>query len=446
MDKNDMKWFIRLFPLVILLLALAVLPAFNPPPASAAGSALDFPVYLPSVFRGLPLPPADEAANRISVPPGFAIRIFADGIRGQPRFMAFGPDGALYVSAFSAGQIMRLPDGNRDGLADANQVVASGLNLPHGLEWRSGWLYVAETDRVERLRDSNGDGSLDQKELVTDNISGQGGHASRSLHFGPDGKLYVSVGSSCNVCVETDPRRAAILRFNPDGSIPADNPFATDPDVRRRPLWAWGLRNSVDFLWTPGGQMWADHNGRDNLLDANGLPDNLPPEEVVIPVTGGKSHGWPYCYTAALGANPTLQPEILDPQSGLSLPAGFTCNKAVPALFTLPAHSAPLGMTWPQAGNFPAAYRADLLYVAVHGSWNVNDPANIRDCKVEIVRLNNGLPASSEVFANGWRASGQACGGPDTWGRPADVVFGPAGDLYISDDRGGRILRVVYTH
>ncbi len=386
------------------------------------------------------LPPPDEATARITVPPGFAIRIFAQNISGTPRFMAFGPDNWLYVSLMGAGQIARIPDRDRNLLGDGIEIVASGLNQPHGLEWHNGWLYVAENDKIERLRDSNSDGTLDQRELITSNIPGSGGHSSRTVHFGPDGLMYVSAGSSCNVCAESDPRRAAILRFNPDGTIPASNPFAGDFDLAKRPVWAWGLRNSVDFLWTSSGQLWADHNGRD------GLGDNLPPEEVVIPVQQGKSQGWPYCYTSVLGLNSPLQAEVLDANSGLTLPPGFDCSLAnvQPALFTVPAHSAPLGMEFGTHSQFPADYQKDL-YVALHGSWNTNAVANYRDCKVERVAIENGVPVRSESFANGWRAAGELCGSAATWGRPADVIFGPDGAMYISDDKGGRIYRIVYT-
>jgi glucose/arabinose dehydrogenase len=225
------------------------------PEVSASATALpSSTLFLPLVTRGI-LPPPDEASRRIRVPPGFAIRIFAEGLNGKARMMAFGWDGALYLTLMNAGQIVRLPDRNWDGRADRVEVVAEGLALPHGIEWLGEWLYVAEGDRIERLRDGDGDGRLEIRELVTDNIPPARGHVSRTLHFGPDGKLYVSAGSSCNICEEDDPRRAAILRFNPDGTIPADNPLAADPDPRRRPLWAWGLRNSVDFMWTPGGQL-----------------------------------------------------------------------------------------------------------------------------------------------------------------------------------------------
>lgn len=408
-------------------------------PVEVATVPLSPTLFLPLVTRTvLPiLPPPDEASRRLTVPPGFAIRIFAEGLEGKARFMAFGPDGALYLTLMNAGRIVRLPDRDGDGRADRVEVVAEGLNLPHGIEWRDGWLYVAEGDRIERLRDGDGDGYLEIRELVTDNIPFPRGHVSRTLHFGPDGKLYVSAGSSCNICEEDDPRRAAILRFNPDGTIPPDNPLADDPDPRRRPLWAWGLRNSVDFLWTPDGALWANHNGSD------GLGDDLPPEEIVIAVQRGRHHGWPYCYTPGLGPNlpPDQRAEVRDPR--MPLPLGFTCADAVPALFTDLAHSAPLGMDQGTRAAFPPEYRDDL-FVAYHGSWNTSLP-NARDCKVQRIVVEGGSPVRSEDFVNGWRAPGKMCGDPATWGRPADVLFGPDGAMYISDDHGGRVYRMVYT-
>ena len=393
----------------------------------------------------LALPPEDEASARLTVPEGFAIRIFADDLNGRPRFMAVSPQGDLYVSLYGGGQIALLADRNGDGLADSTEIVAGGLNGPHGLEWYEGWLYVAEVGRISRLRDGDNNGSLETMETVTQNIPGSGGHSSRTLHFGPDGMLYVSAGSSCNICAESDPRRAAIMRFNPDGSIPADNPFANDPDTRKQAVWAWGLRNSVDFLWTTSGQLWANHNGRDNLLDAQGSPDSLPPEEIIILVQGNKSHGWPYCYTDVLGFNSGGNPEVADNQTGLAIPDGFDCSLAnvVPALFTDLAHSAPLGMTLGDASlAFPAEYR-NSLYVAYHGSWNTS-AASIRDCKLERILLDGETPVGSEIFVTGWRAEGATCGSASTWGRPADVIVGGDGALYISDDKGDRVYRIVF--
>ncbi len=448
--------------IVVLLLDNRKTQAPNPPepapmtttaPTIIVASATEAPTTEPITEEAteppqfsMVLPPADEAAERLNVPDGFAIRIYADDLRGTPRFMAAGPDGEVYVSLYASGEIARLPDRDDNGLADGVEIIAGGMNNPHGIEWHEGWLYVAEAGRVSRLRDDNGDGVMETWELVTENIPGAGGHSSRTLHFGPDGLLYVSAGSSCNICAEDDPRRAAILRFNPDGSIPADNPFASDPDPRRQAVWAWGLRNSVDFLWTPSGALWANHNGRDNLVDDQDSYDSLPPEEIIIPVQGGMSHGWPYCYTAVNGINLPQQAEVLDDQSGLPLSEGFDCSttNVVPALFTDLAHSAPLGMALAiERLAFPAEYH-ESLYVAYHGSWNTSHTA-IRDCKVERIVLDGETPIGSEVFVDGWRAEGQTCGSAQTWGRPADVIIGADGAMYISDDKGGRVYRVVYT-
>lgn len=426
---KHMKWIIAWVGLPILL---AVLFAARTPPVQAA---LPPPAaYLPWIASSPVLPPADAAAARLTVPPGFAIRVYAL-LSSRPRLLTVGPDGQLYAAMYDAGQIIRLPDRDGNGLSDPQEVVASGLTFPHNVEFRNGFMYVAETGRVDRLADLNGDGVYETRTLITNNIPGTGGHTSRTLHFGPDGMLYVSAGSSCNICVETDPRRAAILRFTPDGGIPADNPFANDPDPLKRPVYAYGLRNSVDFLFHPqSGALWADHNGSD------GLGDNVPPEEAIISVQAGQSHGWPYCYTPTLGLNSAA--EVADTR--MTPPQGFSCASVVPALFTVPAHSAPLGMAWGPPAGFPAAYR-DSVYIALHGSWNTSDPANFRDCKIERIILQNGQVVGSETFVNGFREPGKLCGDPITWGRPAGIAFDAHGTMFISDDKANRIYRLVYT-
>lgn len=431
------RWLLLLAILVVVAIPLIVfadniylpLVRIYPGPSSPTTASA------PTAILG-PTATPDAAGKRLTVPAGFHINIYAQGL-SQPRLMTFGADGALYVSEMGAGRITRMVDANGDGRADANTVVATGLNTPHGLEWNGQWLYVAELGKVERLRDADGNGSLETRELVTDNIPGGGGHVTRTLHFGPDGMLYVSAGSSCNICVESDPRRAAIMRFNADGSIPADNPYATDADPRRQAVWASGLRNSVDFFFTASGDLWASFNGSDDL------GDDVPPEVIVAVVRKGANYGWPYCYTPVLGLNGPSNPIAEVRDTRLALPSGFTCADAVPALFTDVAHSAPLGMTLGSGQLFPTAYRDDV-FVAYHGSWNTTT-ANARDCKVERIVVQNGVPVSSETFANGWRAAGGVCGDSSGYGRPADVAFGPDGAMFISDDAGGRIYRVIYS-
>ncbi len=418
----------------LLVLALLFFGSWNLQ-AGKAQQTQGYHFYIPLVQHTVALPPADEAASRIQVPAGYAIRIFATNL-SSPRLMTTGPDGWIYVALTGSGQIARLPDRDSNGLADGVEIVASGLNLPHNLEFHNGWMYVAENDRIERLADQNKDGIYETRQLVTDNIPGAGGHSTRTLHFGPDGKLYVSAGSSCNVCVETDPRRAAILRFNSDGTIPADNPYAGSSNVLQRPVWATGLRNAIDFRWMPSGALWASTMGSD------GLGDNTPPEVLIDQIEKGKWYGWPYCYNPKLGLNQPSQAQV--PDTRIPLPAGQDCSQAVPALLTAPAHSAPIGMSAAAGSGFPAGVQNDL-YVALHGSWNTSDPANFRDCDVVQINLQNGAIVGSDTFANGWRAPGKLCGDAATWGRPAGITFGADGAMYISDDKGGRVYRVVYT-
>lgn len=418
--------------------------------ASRAAAGVPLPVaYLPLISNGQGLPPPDEASSRITVPPGFAIRIYAAGLQSRPRLMEIGPDGHLYVALMDAGKIVRLPDRNRDGLSDGVETALSNLSGPHNLEWFNGYMYVAQNNKIQRFTDANSDGAYERDTTFQIDLPGPSGHATRTLHFGPDGKLYVTVGSSCNICDEAgpytptnlDPRRAAMLRFNPDGSIPDDNPFKNHADPDMRPVWAYGLRNSTDFTWTPGGQLWASSHGSDNLLDGSGSPDSLPPEELVIPVQAGLSHGWPYCYTPVNGLNVPTQAEVRDTR--MPLPGGFTCAQAIPALFTGPAHAAPIGLELGGGANWPAEYQDDL-YIALHGSWNTNNPANYRDCKVERVLVQGGQVTGSVNFASGWRPAGAKCGDAATYGRPAGVVVSAQGEMFISDDKGNRIYRVVY--
>lgn len=378
------------------------------------------------------VPPEDDVSARLVVPQGFAIRAYAKGL-SRPRLMTVGDDGSLYVAEMGANQVSRLTDADGDGLAEKRDVIAKNMVLAHNVEWHDGWLYVAEGNQIERIQDADGDGKFEKREVVTTDIPDAVHHISRTVHFGPDGKMYVSTGSSSNNNPETDPRRAAILRFNPDGSIPDDNPYATDADVNRRPIWAEGLRNSVDFLFTPDGKLWADHNGSDDL------GDDIPPEKVVINIEKGKNYGWPYCYTPVLGVVPPNTADVQDTR----VPFGgnvSSCDTSTPTLFTDLAHSAPLGMVMYTQTAFPADYQGNI-FEAYHGSWN---SSIARDCKVQMIVVKDGLPVSAQPFLTGFRDNDQQnCGG--AWGRPAGVAVGKNGELYVSDDQNGNIYRIVYS-
>jgi glucose/arabinose dehydrogenase len=334
----------------------------------------------------------------LHLPPGFEIGVFASGLP-HARFMALDGEGNLYLSQPREGKISVLRDLEGDGVADEVLTYAEGLNLPHGLAFSGAWLYVAENDRVERLKDEDGDLQADRKELIIGDLPGTGGHFTRTIGFGPDGEMYVSVGSSCNVC-EDDPRRAAILRFHRDGS--------------GEEVFARGLRNSVGLVWHPEtGEIWATDNGRD------WLGDDLPPDEINI-VRRNRHYGWPYCYGR----------KVPDPAYG---DATFCEETEAPAV-ELQAHSAPLGLRFYEGDLFPEEYRG-TLFVAYHGSWNRKVPTGYKIVRVEFQKGE----ARVEDFLTGWLT------GEEKWGRPVDVLVGKDGSLLISDDYGGVIYRVSYS-
>jgi len=384
----------------------------------------------------LPLPPADSASAHLHVPAGFAVRLYANGLR-QPRLMTIAPDGSLYVAARGTQSIIRLADVHNIGIADRLETVATDLPDVHSLEWHAGWLYATEGTEVVRLKSTTASTTLDTRENIVD-LPVPSDHISRTVHFGPDGMMYVTAGSPSNIQPDGDPRHATIMRFNPDGSIPADNPYATDPNPLRRPIWADGLRNAVDFVFLPDGRLWADHNGPDLL------GNDTPPEEVVIQVEKGAHYGWPYCYTPVQGVVPAGTVDVHDTR--VAFDSNLTsCTQATPALFTDLAHYAPIGIVYynPPTSittGFPTGYIGNL-FIAYHGSWNSTQP---RDCRVQMITVANGQPTAAVPFLTGFRSDDtQYCG--SGYGRPAGVTVGAHGELFVSDDQNGNIYRIIYT-
>ena len=339
-----------------------------------------------------------SSVDGVTVPKGFKIEEYAGGME-NPRFMAMSPDGVLFVSDMGEGAIIALPDKNGDGRADSKNKFISGLKRPNSVAFHDGYIYVGETDKIVRFKFQGADKQPGEKEILIKDLPTEG-HFTKTVGFGPDGKMYVSIGSSCNVCIEDDKRRATIMRYNPDGS--GEEVYAT------------GLRNSVGIIWRPGTEeLWATDNGRD------WLGDDLPPDEINI-VNHNKDYGWPYCYGD----------KIPDPDYG----SPGRCAPTIAPVVEIQAHSAPLGLTFYRGSMFPEEYMGDM-FVAYHGSWNRTVPTGY---KVVRVKMKDGKPEGVEDFASGWLR------GSSRTGRPVDVLVGNHGELFISDDFTGSVYRVTY--
>jgi glucose/arabinose dehydrogenase len=351
--------------------------------------------------RGADAPTATTVSERIRVPAGFSLHQFATGI-ANARFLRLTPAGDLLVSVPRTGRILLLArDADGDGRSDGVRDLLDGLASPHGLDLHDGWLYVGETNAVGRVRfDPEQRAIRGSYQRIAEGLPEKGNHWSRTLRVGPDGWLYVSVGSSCNVCEEKDPRRAAMLRMRLDGS--------------GQEIFAAGLRNAVGFDWRPAtGELFATDNGRDLL------GDDFPPCELNR-ITAGGFYGWPY-------ANGDNQP---DPDFGSGHEDRIAT--ALPPVHGFRAHTAPLGIVFlrrPPAGD---PYHGAAL-VALHGSWN-----RTRKDGYKVVSLHWGKDGKIEErdFAVGFERDEEVIG------RPVDVAEGEDGALYISDDYAGTIYRV----
>jgi glucose/arabinose dehydrogenase len=324
------------------------------------------------------------------------------------RMLTFTPGGVLLVSASGEGKVVALPDGRHTGKAERVVDVLTGLNEPHGVAFYEGKLYVAENDKVRRYDWDEANLRATNPQTVT-GLPGGGGHSTRTLLF-HGGKMYVSAGSSCNVCIEKDPRRAAVMEFNPDGS--------------GQKIFAKGLRNAVGLAVNPKTDtVWVTVNGRD------WLGDDLPPETIYDLGKGGVDAGWPYCYGDRV------------PDANFTKPGEDRCQSVIAPKVQMPAHSAPLGLAFYEGSMFPAEYRNNI-FVAFHGSWNRSVPTGYKVVRVKLD--DKGQPVGgAQDFITGWLAPGETKKG--RWmGRPVGIAFGSDGSMYLSDDAGGKIYRITW--
>lgn len=363
-------------------------PAITPPSGNIVNSFKN--------TNGVLSAPVNTTEFPLNVPAGFRIDIVASDLP-KVRVLRFDGAGRLWASQPSAGRLTRLSF-NESGAVTDRTVVFNDLDRPHGFVFDpddADVIYIAEEGRVLRARISK---PGDRTTLMT--LPSDGGHSTRTIGLGPDRRLYVSIGSKCNVCRETNNRRATIWTMERDGANPS--------------VYATGLRNTVFFIWHEN-DVWGTDMGRDLL------GDDIPPDEVNI-IRSGSDYGWPFCYGQ----------RIHDRTFDDSEAAAARCRGSEPAWIDLPAHSAPLGLAFITDPAWPSDWLGDLL-VAYHGSWNRSVPTGYKLVRHDLAEDQS--PRGVTNFIDGWLDGTRALG------RPVDLVFnGPA--LYVSDDHAGVIYRI----
>jgi len=337
----------------------------------------------------------------VKLPPGFKIDLYADDIP-DARSMVMSPAGILFIGTRKAGKIYAVVDRNGDFHADEVVTLLQGLNMPNGVAFRQGSLYVAEVNRILRFDDIEKRLHSPPNPVIVNNTFPRDKHHGwKYIAFGPDDSLYVPVGAPCNICESEDRRFATIMRMQPDGS-----------DLE---IFAHGVRNTVGFDWHPiTRELWFTNNGRD------WMGDNLPPDTLHHTPIKGLHFGYPYCHAG----------KIPDPEYGQK----HSCDEFSPPAMELGPHVAALGMKFYTGSMFPPRYHHQV-FIAEHGSWNRSVPIGYR---ITLAVLEESLPVRYEIFAEGWLQGDKA------WGRPVDILVLKDGSLLISDDRVGAIYRITY--
>lgn len=333
-----------------------------------------------------PTIPTNTIVEYGQLPPGFSLTTYAEVF--QPTSLAFGPDGKLYVASTNA-VVYAFSDEDGDHRAEARTTFAWDVPLPLGLAWVEDKLYISYTGAVQAVWDTNGNGERDRLQIILEGLP-TGRHLNDGLALGPDGYLYLGVGSTCDACREADPRSATILRFKPDGSSVS--------------VYATGLRNPYDVAFNAAGDLFATENGRDDL------GQTAPPEELNW-IVAGADYGWPDCWEGA---------------------PVEACTGTMPASATFTARSSVDGLVFYAGDNFPAAY-TDNAFVAVFGSY-VYPEIETGLQRVRLTKAGETYTGHTEWFLKM----------ESTEGRPLDVTVGPEGGLYVADYGAGRIYRIVY--
>jgi Raf kinase inhibitor-like YbhB/YbcL family protein len=358
------------------------------------------------VWKPAKVPADDGRLAQLKLPDGFTANIFARNLKNA-RVVAVAPNGDVYVSRRDQGDVLLLRDANGDGKADAEPVPVVHRSNAHGIAIHDGQLYLVTVKELF-AGPIAADGTVGPLKLLAGDLPDAGQHANRTLSFGPDDMLYISVGSTCNACNETNPENATLLRVSPDG--------------KSRVIFASGLRNTIGFDWQPQtGELW----GLDHGIDF--LGDDQQPEELNHIVLGHK-YGWPHVYATG----------DLNPQS--TPPGGITKEEwratSDPMVLGYTAHAAPMQLVFYRGGSFPKEYVGDA-FATMRGSWN-RQPAS--GYEIVRVRFDNGQPRAFEPFVSGFLSDG----GKTHFARPVGLAVAHDGSLLMADDANGVLYRIAY--
>lgn len=350
-----------------------------------------------------------KLTSLIKAPTGFNVEVFARDLI-NPRMLAVSPKGIVYATRRTVGDVIMLKDVNNDGKADGAATVASRPNM-HGIAFAGSKVFLVTIHDVYTA-DVKEDGTFGPLTRIIDDLPDAGQHANRAINVGPDGMLYISVGSTCNECQEDNPENATIVRVSKDG--------------KTRTIFASGLRNTIGFDWEPTtGALYGIDHGIDWLGDEVQI-------EELNRIEQGRKYGWPYVYGMS-GINPHINP-----------PEGITlqqwAKQSTEPLLGYTAHSAPMQMAFYDGNAFPADYRGDA-FIAMRGSWNRRPPSGY-----EVVRVNfeKGKPVGFEKFLEGFLLQ-QENGKYGYLGRLTGIAVGKDGSLFVADDSNGVVYKVTYT-